>query len=100
MARLLREAEQRALELLKEHRLELDKLVELLLVNETVDGSEVYAIAGRPAGPSPPAVKPSQWRLTGPSRLWESKRRRTRRRGVVWGADRPSGRGTTGDTRE
>ena len=26
----------------------LDELVQLLLANETVDGSEVYALAGRP----------------------------------------------------
>jgi cell division protease FtsH len=47
VARLLREAEHRAVELLTEHRRELDQLVALLLSNETVDGSEVYAIAGR-----------------------------------------------------
>jgi cell division protease FtsH len=48
VARLLREAEQRALELLRSHRSELLRLVDLLLAQETVDGSEVYAIAGRP----------------------------------------------------
>ena len=47
VARLLREAEHRAVALLTEHRAELDQLVALLLSNETVDGSEVYAIAGR-----------------------------------------------------
>jgi cell division protease FtsH len=48
VARLLREAEQRAVAILTDHRGELDKLVTLLLSNETIDGSEVYAIAGRP----------------------------------------------------
>jgi cell division protease FtsH len=48
VARLLREAEHRAVALLTEHRHELDQLVALLLSSETVDGSEVYAIAGRP----------------------------------------------------
>ena len=40
------------MDLLTAHRAELDQLVALLLSNETVDGSEVYAIAGRrePAG--------------------------------------------------
>jgi cell division protease FtsH len=48
VSRLLREAEQRATELLKGHRHELDALVALLLEMETVDGTEVYRIAGRP----------------------------------------------------
>jgi cell division protease FtsH len=48
VSRLLREAEQRATELLKGHRHELDALVDLLLEMETVDGTEVYRIAGRP----------------------------------------------------
>jgi cell division protease FtsH len=48
VSRLLREAEQRATELLKAHRPELDALVNLLLEMETVDGTEVYRIAGRP----------------------------------------------------
>src|SRR5580692_7083978 len=48
VSRLLREAEQRATELLKGHRHELDSLVDLLLDMETVDGTEVYRIAGRP----------------------------------------------------
>ncbi len=48
VARLVREAEDRALEILKAHRDALDKLVALLLAQETVDGSEVYELAGRP----------------------------------------------------
>jgi cell division protease FtsH len=48
VSRLLREAEERATELLKDHRSELDALVGLLLEMETVDGSEVYRLAGRP----------------------------------------------------
>jgi cell division protease FtsH len=48
VSRLLREAEQRAVGVLREHRDVLDKLVELLVANETVDGSEIYALAGRP----------------------------------------------------
>jgi cell division protease FtsH len=48
VAKMLREAEQQAVRVLKEHRDELDELVQLLLVNETVDGSEVYRIAHRP----------------------------------------------------
>jgi cell division protease FtsH len=48
VSRLLSEAEQRAVEVLKKHRDVLDQLVELLLANETVEGSEVYALAGRP----------------------------------------------------
>ena len=48
VSRLLREAEQRATVLLKGHRHELDALVDVLLDMETVDGTEVYRIAGRP----------------------------------------------------
>jgi len=48
VSRLLRQAEQRAIGLLKDHRAELDALVRLLLEMETVDGSDVYRLAGRP----------------------------------------------------
>jgi cell division protease FtsH len=47
VSRLLRDAERRATEIISTHRDALDRLVELLLKKETVDGSEVYAIAGR-----------------------------------------------------
>jgi cell division protease FtsH len=48
VAKLLRQAEERAVELLKTHRTELDSLVALLLERETVDGADVYRMAGRP----------------------------------------------------
>ena len=59
VSRLLREAEERAIELLKEHRPQLDSLVSLLLEMETVDGSDVYRLAGLPdrgatSSPVPP----------------------------------------------
>jgi cell division protease FtsH len=54
---LLREAEKRAVELLTEHRSVLDALANLLLENETVDGSEVYRLAGLPdRSATPPSV--------------------------------------------
>ncbi len=61
VSRLLREAEARAVELLKAHRDVLDGLVRSLLETETVDGSEVYRLAGRPdrsaiIPPVPPTV--------------------------------------------
>ncbi|HUK67506.1 MAG TPA: ATP-dependent zinc metalloprotease FtsH [Streptosporangiaceae bacterium] len=46
VSRLLREAERRATELLKAHRGHLDRLVDLLLEKETVDGADVYALVG------------------------------------------------------
>jgi cell division protease FtsH len=49
VSKLLRQAEERAVELLKNHRPELDALVDLLLVRETVDGSDVYLLVGRRA---------------------------------------------------
>jgi len=48
VSRLLRQAEERAIELLRDHRPELDALVSLLQEKETVDGSDVYRLAGRP----------------------------------------------------
>jgi cell division protease FtsH len=48
VSRLLREAEERARSVLASHRDVLDRLVQMLLEKETVDGSEVYALAGRP----------------------------------------------------
>jgi cell division protease FtsH len=48
VARLLRDAEHTAIDLIRSHQHELDELVELLLLHETVDGAEVYRIVGRP----------------------------------------------------
>jgi cell division protease FtsH len=48
VSKLLRQAEERAVSLLKTHRPELDSLVTLLLEKETVDGADVYRLAGRP----------------------------------------------------
>jgi cell division protease FtsH len=48
VSKLVRQAEERAIELLRTHRLELDSLVNLLLERETVDGTDVYRLAGRP----------------------------------------------------
>ena len=57
VANLLREAEKRAVELLTEHRSVLDALTDLLLESETVNGSEVYRLAGLPDRSAlPPSV--------------------------------------------
>jgi cell division protease FtsH len=48
VARLLRAAERTAVDLIGSHREQLGQLVQLLLERETVDGTEVYRIAGRP----------------------------------------------------
>jgi cell division protease FtsH len=61
VSRLLRQAEDRAIGLLKDHRSEFDALVSELLDNETVDGSTVYRLAGRPdrssiVPPVPPTI--------------------------------------------
>jgi cell division protease FtsH len=48
VAKLLREAEKRAVDLLTSHRSVLDALANLLLEDETVNGSEVYRLAGLP----------------------------------------------------
>ncbi len=48
VSRLLREAEMSAVTTIRAHHYELNELVSLLLETETVDGSEVYRIVGRP----------------------------------------------------
>jgi cell division protease FtsH len=48
VSKLLRQAEERAVNLLSTHRPELDALVALLLERETVDGADVYRLAGQP----------------------------------------------------
>jgi cell division protease FtsH len=48
--RLLKEAGARATQLLSDHRDALDRLTDLLLEKETIDGDEVLAVAAGPAG--------------------------------------------------
>jgi len=68
VSRLLREAENTAVDLIREHRDMLGELVELLLEHETVDGSEVYRIVGRPVpehrAPEEVAIAPRAKALT------------------------------------
>jgi cell division protease FtsH len=56
VSRLLREAEETAVGLLRTHQPQLDQLVDLLLEKETVDGEEVYRIVGKPV----PAHRPEE----------------------------------------
>ena len=69
VARLLRQAQERAVELLKSHRPELDALVALLLERETVDGPDIYRLAARldraPAPSAAPALAASLASLAG-----------------------------------
>ncbi len=58
VAALLTQAEKRAVELLTEHHAQLRKLADLLVSKETVDGSEVYEIAGVPQPSSVPEGEP------------------------------------------
>ena len=44
---LLKEADERAAAILREHRDELDKVSALLVEREIIPGDDVYAIAGR-----------------------------------------------------
>jgi cell division protease FtsH len=70
VAKLLRQAEQHALQQLRSHRQALDRLTELLLERETIDGWDVYRILGQtPAHPQPaPALlKAGNGRPTRPS---------------------------------
>jgi cell division protease FtsH len=54
VAKLLREAEQRATAMLTDHRHALDRLTELLLERETVDGTDVDEVLGRIPGQRQP----------------------------------------------
>jgi cell division protease FtsH len=54
VARLLRDAEQRAIAMLTDHRDALDRLTDLLLERETIDGTDVDEILGRTPGRHPP----------------------------------------------
>ena len=62
VSRLLVQAEKRAVDVLTAHRDALDKLVQLLVTEETVDGAEIYALAGRPepAGGASVTVAPDR----------------------------------------
>jgi cell division protease FtsH len=46
VSRLLREAEQRAIAIIRTHQDDLDRLADLLVDKETVDGEEVYRLLG------------------------------------------------------
>jgi cell division protease FtsH len=54
VGKLLREAEDRAQAMLAEHRDALDRLTELLLERETVDGTDVDGVLGRIPGQRQP----------------------------------------------
>jgi cell division protease FtsH len=66
VSRLLREAEQTAIDLIRSHESELLQLVELLLERETVDGEAVYRIVGKPV----PEHRPEEMAIAphGPAR--------------------------------
>jgi len=48
VSRLLKEAAERASRILEEHRDVLGRVTDLLIERETIDGSDVYELAGRP----------------------------------------------------
>jgi cell division protease FtsH len=48
VSRLLKEADERAASILEEHRDVLSKVTNLLIEQETIDGGDVYELAGRP----------------------------------------------------
>jgi cell division protease FtsH len=78
VSRLLGEAEQRAADLLRSHRAELGQLVGLLLQQETVDGTEVYRILGKPAPEHQPEemdIAPHRRAAATPARRDGSRRR-------------------------
>ncbi|MEU9045691.1 MULTISPECIES: hypothetical protein [unclassified Kitasatospora] len=66
VARLLRQAEKRAVDLLRDHRRHLDDLAALLMAQETVDGKVVLAIIG--ATPSAAPIRKPPGRSPAPER--------------------------------
>jgi cell division protease FtsH len=64
VARLLREAEEQAAGLLRQHQAELRALVDLLLERETVDGNEVYRVLGV----APPQRRQDEGAVMAPAR--------------------------------
>jgi cell division protease FtsH len=71
VSKLLRDAEQRALGLLREHREALDRLTELLLERETVDGTDVDEILGRVPGRRQPVGATGHTATRSPSSMEE-----------------------------
>jgi cell division protease FtsH len=75
VARLLREAEERAIGLLRAHQAELRSVVDLLLERETVDGDAVYRALGmeppehrqEPAVLAPPQPVPAASHAASPA---------------------------------
>jgi cell division protease FtsH len=67
VATLLRQAEQRAFDLLTEHRQALDRLTELLLERETVDGTDVDEVLGRVPGQRQPIGATGHTTTTAPT---------------------------------
>jgi cell division protease FtsH len=55
VSRLLREAEEHAVSLIREHQEDLERLADLLVEKETVDGEEVYRLLGLPVPENRPA---------------------------------------------
>ena len=105
VAKLLREAEGRATVLLTGHRVALDRLTELLLERETVDGTDVDQVLGRVPGQPQPigathhaAVPPTPGiREPGPRRSAPPEGERSAHGAGVPGAvhSPPDGAGTT-----
>jgi cell division protease FtsH len=57
VSRLLREAEQRAVNLIRQHQDQLNQLASLLVEEETVDGDRVYQLLGLPSPEHKPIVQ-------------------------------------------
>ena len=67
VSRLLREAEERAIALIRAHHDELCRLADLLVEKETVDGDEVYRILGKPVPKGQQAVPIAPARVGAPA---------------------------------
>jgi cell division protease FtsH len=77
VARMLRQAEQRAVAFLKEDRQVVDGLVDLLLTKrDPVDGSQVHALAGRSEPEVTAGGKRWPWTVASRSRGMRSPERR------------------------
>ena len=68
VSRILREADERAFQLLEEHRDDLERLTEALIEREVLSVSEIEALIGKRPEPPPPRKTRSSPRSTTPTR--------------------------------
>ena len=94
VSRLVREAEQNAISLIRAHQRDLDRLADLLVEKETVDGDEVYRLLGLAVPEHQPVgreIAPGRAAATAPRPQRRARRRALHDGGVHDGAGHDGG---------